>query len=490
MDIIQSNQSEATADSARKESLLPLQETNGSLPATVDLSQSSLRQDVESIPEEQVHFLGEDEFLPSLSPWLTFFSLGSVVLFNVALLLASVLKFNNTVKTPAVLRPVGELKVAQSNMEGVIERIYVQENQAVRKGDVVAHLDDSQLRSKLSQLSADMQRATMQVLQIESQITGINNQIIAEKNVMDRAVAAAAANVLEQQDNYENLRVSTLADYQEASSNLRLATQERQSYRQLEVNGGVPRLTVRLKETAVQVASAKFSKLKALLHPSTAQIVRAKALVIQEEGRGEATIAGLKQQLDQFLQNQNEALNQKRRLDLEIKEAKKQLQYSVVRAATDGTILQLSLRNPGQVVQAGQVIAQIAPPSYSFLVKAQVNAVDINKVLKGSEVQMRVNGCPYTEYGTLNGTVQTISADTMAATSSSGGSGGATEPQTTDSKTASVYEVTIQPKGLFLSRGKSICKLKYGMDGRADIIIQKETVLEYVLKKSRLLTEL
>jgi HlyD family secretion protein len=435
--------------------------------------------------EEEARLLGEDEFLPSLSPWVTFGGMGLVVLFSVAVLLASVFKFSETVKAPAVLRPVGELKVAQSSVEGVIEQIYVQENQAVSKGDMVARLDDSRLRSKISQLYADMQRATMQVLQINSQLKGIDNQIIAERNMMARTVAAAEASVLEQQNNYENVRASALADYEEASVSLRLATEEMESYQKLVEAGAVPKLSMRQKEAAVETASARVRKLRALMNPTSAPIVRAKEQVIQEQARGEASLAGLTQQRDQFVQNRIEAQNQVGRSQIEIAQAEKDLKGTVVRATADGTILQLNLRNPGQVVQAGQAIAQIAPSNYSLLVKAQVGSGDINKVMKGSEVQMRVNGCPYTEYGTLKGTVKNISADTVAVASSPSEKEGATSP--TPQRTA--YEVTIQPQSLALRQGQKACRLKFGMDGRADIITRKETVLAFILKKARLLTD-
>lgn len=107
----------------------------------------------------------------------------------------------------------------------------------------------------------------------------------------------------------------------------------------------------------------------------------------------------------------------------------------------------------------------------------------MNKVRKGSEVQMRVNGCSYTEYGTLNGVVKSISVDTVSAAAPSPGNNSPATPK------ASAYEVTIQPKALFLGKGKNICRLKYGMDGRADIVTHKETVLDFILKKARLLTD-
>jgi HlyD family secretion protein len=433
--------------------------------------------------DEQFHLLTEDEFLPSLSPWITLCGMGLVVLFSVAILVASIVKFSDTIKASAVMRPIGELKVAQSSVEGVIEQIYVQENQIIRKGDIVARLDDSRLRSKISQLYTEMQQATMQVFQINSQIKSIDSQMVAETNMMNRMVAASEASVLEQQNNYANLRASTLADYEEASAGLSLAAHEMESYRALEAAGAIPKLAVRQKESAVEQASARVRKLRALMNPTSAPIVRAKESVLQEQARGEAALAGLKQQRDQFFQNRIAGQNQVERSKIEIRQAEKELKGTIVRATADGTILQLNLRNPGQVVQSGQAIAQIAPSNYALLIKAQVSSGDINKVAKGAEVQMRVNGCPYTEYGTLKGTVQNISADTVAAASS---------PTANDSSATqkpSAYEVTIQPKALFLGKRQDICRLKFGMDGRVDIITQKETVLTFILKKAKLLTD-
>jgi HlyD family secretion protein len=435
--------------------------------------------------DEQTHLLHEDEFLPSLSPWTIFSGMGLVVLFCISILLASIFKFSDTVKAPATVRPVGELKVAQSLVEGSIEQIYVQENQSIRKGDIVARLDDSRLRAKLNQLYSEIQRATMQVLQINSQLKGIDSQTIAENNMTNRMVAAAEASVVEQQKNYENLKASTLADYKEASANLSLASREMKSYQALEAAGAVAKLATRQKEAALDGASARLRKFQILMNPTNASIIRAKESVLQEQARGRASLAGLSQQRDQFLQNRITAQNQVERSRIEIRQVERELKGTTVRATADGTILQLYLRNSGQVVQAGQAIAQIAPPNYSLLIKVQVGSRDINKVLKGSETQMRVNGCPYTEYGTLKGIVTNISADTVAATSNQT----VIDSQASAAQKPSAYEVTIQPKALFLGKGTDICRLKFGMDGRVDIITHRQTVLTFLLKKAKLLTD-
>jgi len=51
--------------------------------------------------------------------------------FSAAVALAA---FHVTVKAPANIRPLGELRIVQAASEGVV-RIEVKENQVVRKGD-------------------------------------------------------------------------------------------------------------------------------------------------------------------------------------------------------------------------------------------------------------------------------------------------------------------------------------------------------------------
>ena len=127
----------------------------------------------------------------------------------------------------------------------------------------------------------------------------------------------------------------------------------------------------------------------------------------------------------------------------------------------------------------GDAIAQVAPRNASLVVKARVAEPDISKVKPGQQVQMRVSACPYPDYGTLRGVVQAVAPDAIPAASAGLG---AIAP--------SIYEVTIQPDNEFVSTGDRVCRLQPGMEGAADIISRSETVLQFILRKARLLTDL
>ena len=67
---------------------------------------------------------------------------------------------------------------------------------------------------------------------------------------------------------------------------------------------------------------------------------------------GEGSIARLKQERKGLLQRQIEIKNQISNGQKDLKKIQQQLQMTVVTAPVTGTILQLQLRNPGQVVRA------------------------------------------------------------------------------------------------------------------------------------------
>jgi HlyD family secretion protein len=139
-------------------------------------------------------------------------------------------------------------------------------------------------------------------------------------------------------------------------------------------------------------------------------------------------------------------------------------------------------------VRSGESIADIAPSNSPLVVKARVAAQDISKVhlcreekvldCVAGKVQMRVSAYPYPDYGTLKGAVKAISPDAIT-------------PQSSDiGADAPYYEITIQPERPSLVRNDRSYPIQSGMEVTADIISREETVLTFILRKARLLTDL
>ena len=134
-----------------------------------------------------------DQFLPSIGRWISMGGIVMVASFGAAIALSTVLKYKVTVQAPASIRPVGELRLVQSTIEGSVLSISVKENQTVKKGDPIATVRDLRLESKLqtrrNQLIGDIQKAKYQILAIDAQIGASDRQGIAEIEQGNRSLA-------------------------------------------------------------------------------------------------------------------------------------------------------------------------------------------------------------------------------------------------------------------------------------------------------------
>jgi HlyD family secretion protein len=117
-------------------------------------------------------------------------------------------------------------------------------------------------------------------------------------------------------------------------------------------------------------------------------------------------------------------------------------------------------------------------------VKVFVAIQDIGDVAVGQAVFMRVSACPYPDYGTLRATVTAISPDAITSQDPS-------RLIERGSRLGSItgYEVTGRPDVLVLEDAGRSCKIQAGMEGRVDIVSKEETVLHFLLRKARLITD-
>jgi len=454
-----------------------------------------------------------EDFLPPVSPWISLsgvFLLGTV---GAAFSLASTIKYNVTVKAGATVRPIGDLRVVQPEIDGTVKNIFVKENQMVRQGDPIAHLDDEQLQIKKSQTKGNIDQSKLQLIQIYAQIRSLDVQILAQKRVIEQTVSSAKADWARNKRDYQDKQVTTITDLLAAEANLQksetdlrksqadldFARVDRERYKLLSQTGAVSgrdfeskKLLVLEAESsldgerkAIEIAKTKVRATKAALNPSQATVDMAKEHIDQEIAQGEATIATLIKEKQSLIQRQAEIQSQINQSRKDIQQLDNQLRSSTIRATSDGIILKLNVRNPGQVVHSSDAIAQIVPHNAPLVVKTMISPADLKTVAVAQKVQLRVDACPYPDYGTLNGVVSEISPDAITSQNNSG-------TGTTDSSTAGVsyFEATIQPEKFDFGRGEHQCHLQVGMAATANIISKEETVMQFLLRKARIISDL
>lgn len=153
------------------------------------------------------------------------------------------------------------------------------------------------------------------------------------------------------------------------------------------------------------------------------------------------------------------------------------LSNTTILSPTDGTILRLDLKNPGQTVELGNSIAQIVPNDVPLVLKAKVDSADIGQVKVGQPVQIKITAYPFPDYGTLKGFVSSIAPDVII-------------PPIESNPNHPYYEVIITPETPYLMRNSRQYGIRSGMEGKAEIIWTQETILTFILRKVRMSTNL
>jgi HlyD family type I secretion membrane fusion protein len=441
-----------------------------------------------------------DEFLPPISNWTIFSGMFVVFIIGLAFPLASVAKYKEVVKAQASIRPAGELRLVQADAEGQVKDIYVKEYQAVKQGDVMATIDDSSLKNKKSQLQGNIQQGKAQLVQINAQITALNSQIKAESDRLNRVVTSAESELERRQRELQDKQVVSIAQVAEAKANvqsakaaLNVAQSKQNRYQRGAKRGAIATdqleevtLAVEQQQQAVNAATAKLQQTITTLNPSPAEVAIAKEQIATEQASGDAALANLNREQKSLIQQRIEASRQLASDRHELQQTEIDLGKTHITSPIDGIVFKLNLRNPSQTVQPGQEIAQITPNNVPSVIRAAVSPQDIGKLQPGQKVQMQVSACPYPDYGTLEGEVSQVSQDTVKPENNTAANITASPQDSSTAKT--FYEVIIEPDKLSLGKDKNQCSIQLGMEGRADIITREDTVLKFLLRKAKLMT--
>jgi len=432
-----------------------------------------------------LHVATPDEFFPQVSSWSRVGGAILVITFFALLLLCGVLRYKVTVRAQAAIRPAGELRIVQAQVEGPILEILVTQDQRVEEGSVVAYVDDSHLRTEQSKLQTVIENASLQLVQMQAQLTALDRQLAAEQDLLERRQSTAQAELRLRERERQQLLATTAADVREAQAEVGLAREELLRFRSLAERGVVSQQELREQEVKLNSTEAQLSRVQAALNPSAANIEIASENIVQQRARGEATLARLLRERQQLLRLMTGNETTLENYEEDLNQIASDISDAVIRAPVSGVIQEFTLRNRGQMVQKGELVARIALADNALEVKAFVAIQDIGDVAVGQRVFMRVSACPYPDYGTLQATVIAISPDAVTSQITS-------RRVERGARLGSMtgYDVTARPDTLVLDNGGRSCEIQAGMEGRVDIVSREETVLQFILRKARLITDI
>jgi S-layer protein transport system membrane fusion protein len=396
---------------------------------------------------------------------------------------SAVARIDSAVVAEGTVATESNRKTIQHLEGGIVREILVRDGDVVQQGDTLVRLDptrnaatDKGFRQQLAIASALQARLMAQRDMADTIDFGV--EVTAVKD--DPLIMNAIHDNQSQFDNRHQslLRGSEVIDQQIA--------QARDEIRQADLDEKTAR-------QQIDSIGVELPNLKLLLEKGLVALPRVTTLerqLIQVQGQYEGAeisrtkakekVAELQARIDQLKQDyRQEAANALPDVRKTVSDARQQLiiandalQRIEIKAPVTGTVQQLKMFTIGGVIKPGDAILDIVPLSDTLVVRAKVLPIDVDRILTGESVELRIPQFMKFELKPLMGTVRSISRDSIVDTASATG-----PPQTYFAVEVAVDRASI-PEDM---RDRLIA----GMTLDALIRTQERTVLSYLVAPLR-----
>lgn len=247
----------------------------------------------------------------------------------------------------------GDDSAVSPKTSGRILEIHFREGDTVKAGDIIAVLDDQQLRARVDQANAAVAQAEAQVRSAQQQIA------VQEQQFQETQLQAGQANV----DAQGRIRqaeaelAAAEAELAQQRASLKLALFDQDAYTRLAKTGAVSERQGKQAATTADSQQAVVAATERRVEAARASISVAKAGL---SNSGIRTLQGsaIRKQILQQQSQIADSMADAQRARAQLAEAQANLQDLTVRAPFDGTVVTRAAE-PGEVVQAGTAIVTL-----------------------------------------------------------------------------------------------------------------------------------
>ncbi|MBE9118529.1 HlyD family efflux transporter periplasmic adaptor subunit [Lusitaniella coriacea LEGE 07157] len=376
---------------------------------------------------------------------------------------ACVAKIEEAIPAQGKLEPKGAVKDVQAPVGGVVENVRVKEGEIVKTGEVLLTFDQTaaqaeqkslidirdslvqennfyraqmngvatanfaKLRKSPEYSSLANNRAALVEENQYYQATLQGNSNTAPLNLDQQARFRASQNELESRVAAAQLEIDQLTQ-QLAQNRVQLANAKNifavnkkilDDIRPLMKEGGIPRLQLLRQEQETRTSEAEVIRL-------TQEEKRLQLAITQAQKQLQNTVALTKNDLYTRIAENNKRIseidsqltkviveNEKRikEIDSQLSQIKLTLQYQELRSPVSGKVFDLQA-DSGFVANTSEPILKIVPKD-TLVAQVFITNRDIGFVKLNSNVDVRIDSFPYSEFGDVKGTLVRIGSDAL-----------------------------------------------------------------------------
>lgn len=373
-----------------------------------------------------------------------------IIVWLVSFIIISFLAWSAMAPLDTVVRGIGRIAPATQNQiiqnleGGIVREIFVTEGDVVEAGQVVAEMDSTRFQSAYQELRDQYLALSLRLLRLEAE-----RNFEAEFSVSNELLEAAPEHAASERQ----LFISRRSQFSESLNNL------------------IDLIALKEEEVGSLQAMAELSAIPPIeLNRAEQNLIESRARLAELRNEFEATRA----------QEYSEVLISLRQIEEQMRSREDQLSRTSVRTPIRGIVNEVITTTIGGVVQPGDPLLEILSLEDNLRIEGRISPSDIGFVYVGMPATIKLTAFDFSVYGTLEGTVVHVGADTV------------TDPQQRDP--VAYYEVFIDLLTTTLEGPDGEVFVRAGMQAQIELVSGQRTVLQYILsplfKTSEALTEI
>jgi adhesin transport system membrane fusion protein len=350
--------------------------------------------------------------------------------------------------------PSRQIQVLQSLEGGIVREILVHEGAIVKQGEILMKIDDTRFAAELGEVRERRAANAARVARLEAEVQGRSKPVFAEE------LARLAPQAVETEGNVFDARQKKLHKDIDV-----LAQQETRLVESLKLINRQVELTHKL---YVQKIVPEIEMLQ--LDQKAAET---KGQLAEAQSRIDNIKASFSSQAEEDLAKSRGDLAV---LDQTIKSAQDRVRRAELRSPVNGVVNKLNVNTVGAVIQPGGNMMDIVPLDDTLLVEGRIRPQDIAFIRPQQDAVVKLSAYDSSVFGSLEGKVERISADTLADDRPERGE-----------KAETFYRVMVRTNKNHLGTDEHPLPILPGMVATVEVLTGKKTVLDYMLKPARML---
>ena len=384
--------------------------------------------------------------------------------FAVFMLWASLARVDEVTKGQGKVIPSSKVQLIQAAEPATVQELLVRSGQRVRRGQLLARLEDPTSQSRLGEIEAETNSLEARASRLTGEGTGTATACegadcadeAALRSVRQSALSSRMAALRASAEQRRREGAEAAATISSLSRSLQLANENVNRLAPLAAKNIVP-------QTDLATAQREVVDLQGRI-----------AAAREQQGRANAAVSeALSQASEANFTFRQEALNQRNELNTKIavnqqslRGAQGKLGRMELRSPVDGVVNDLKMNTIGGFVQPGEKVMEVVPMGEKLLVETRIKPSDIAFIKVGDKALVKVTAYDFSTYGGLDGRVVQVSADSIYD----------------EADRQAYFTVLVETEKSFLQSRMGKLPITPGMMTDTQIITGQKSILAYLMK--------